>query len=149
MTICWTERKRNSLLFYVKQNLPRVVILSLHNAPFFFSSAAESTHQESWLGLIYMQPQSHTACYKYLGAVWLVNILCITLKIIASSQEIISLSCFYNKMNYVLAMTLRNSNKKMTSSQIHLRASKEKMGKKLTIIEYIYIYIDFTGTNGL
>lgn len=52
-------------------------------------------------------------------------------------------------MNYVLAMTLRNSNKKMTSSQIHLRASKEKMGKKLTIIEYIYIYIDFTGTNGL
>lgn len=51
-----------------------------------------------------MQPQSHTACYKYLGAVWLVNILCITLKIIASSQEIISFLDTSSEMNYGLAM---------------------------------------------
>lgn len=115
----------------------------------FFSYVAEATHQESCLALIYMQPQSHTACYKYLGAVWLVNILCITLKIIASSQEIISLSCFYNKMNDVLAMTLRNSSKKMTLNQINLRASEKRWKKNLAIIKHIYIYIDFTGTNGL
>lgn len=47
-----------------------------------------------------MQPHSHTACYKYLGAVWLVNILRITLKILASSQEIISFQGISTEMNY-------------------------------------------------
>lgn len=120
-------------LFYYTWNKTHHVLwlyLCIMHRFFFPSHVEDATHQESCLALIYMQPRSHTACYKYLGAVWLVNILCITLKIIASSQEIISLSCFYNKMNDVLAMTLRNSSKENDFKPDKFKSLREKMEKR-------------------
>lgn len=41
--IAGQKRKHNSLLFYIKQNLPHFVNLSLHNAPFFLPCSRSNT----------------------------------------------------------------------------------------------------------